>query len=338
MHRWIRPLFALLASIASGALHAQACGTVLVSSVTLTRNMDCSGYPYAFKAIRDGVTVNLNGKTIRGGYGTDGVVVTGVRGVTVRGPGRLAQLTHAIASKRSESLVVSGVDISDSLFGVELISSHAARIEHVRFSGNFTPVEIRQPAADGSFSAGGHTVYSNQFSASDFHGLRICGAAAGDNVVVGNSFAGTENFSLEISHESARNRIQNNKFRAGAWLGMRTTSDNLISGNVFERDSRGILLSPLPPSEDCHTRTGEAESTGNQLLKNLFYDTPAPIVLGHPHVPDGLVTSNRIGGNRFERAETAITLHVNTYFNDATGNTFIAVGMPVFDAGVGNIH
>jgi hypothetical protein len=338
MQIWMRVSFVLLGVVLAGTLQAQSCGTVLSASVTLTRDMDCRGYPYAFRVIRDGVVVNLNGRSIRGDGAGDGIVATGVRNLVVRGPGRLQQLQRAIGVERVESLLVSGIDIHNSTYGVELLASRAAKIEHDRFDGNFTSIEIRQPAGFATPGAGAHVVHSNQFGSADFTNLRLCGADAGDNVVTGNSFAMTEHFSLEVSHESARNRIEHNKFRTGAWLGMRSTNANVVRGNVFEAGARGVLLSPLPPSDDCLTRDGTAKAGGNQFLDNRFFGAPYPFVLGHSDRPGSFVTDNRIGDNRIERAEIGITLHRNTYGNDARGNVYVAVARPVSDGGVGNLH
>jgi hypothetical protein len=45
MQIWMRVSFVLLGVVLAGTLQAQSCGTVLSASVTLTRDMDCRGYP-----------------------------------------------------------------------------------------------------------------------------------------------------------------------------------------------------------------------------------------------------------------------------------------------------
>lgn len=335
MQLWQRSLLILLLASGSDGLQAQTCGTLLAGSVTLSRDMDCRGFPYAFKAVRDGAVVNLNGRTIRGGgYG---VLVYGVRGVSVRGPGRLEGTQRGVAGYRADFLTVSGVEIVGALTGVELLSSRSGRIEYVSFTGiGDAALDIRQPTAAAALGAGGHVVHGNAFGYG-FHGLRICGADAGGNVVTGNSFVATENYSLQISHEAGGNRIQENVFRDGAWFGMNTTSGNIVIGNVFE-DSRGISLVPGWPSDyDCYTRRGDAKASGNQFFKNRFYRS-AGLRLGHSSIPDSYVFANRIGDNRFEDVEVGIAFNVNAFDNDATGNIFTRVTRPISDAGFGNTY
>jgi|CXWL01.1.fsa_nt_gi hypothetical protein len=315
---------------------AQSCGTVVGSSVTVnvTHDMNCAGFPFAFKVAAHGVTINLNGFRIHSYTGDDAIVIRDVGNLTIRGPGKIEGFYNAVNALRSDNLTVTNVElINAGETGIKLVNSRYASLQNNRFRGfmELAAIDVRQPLGVAGVGAGNHTIANNTFD-SVFYGISVCGADAGANRISGNSFANIIEIALSLSHEADGNTIEYNKFRWGAYVSFVSSNRNAFQWNVFENTGGwGLGVGGAAPSA-CVTRIGAPKSVGNRILNNKSYGTFYPFVLGNG------AYDNRIGSNRIQGATIGLWFGTGSLHNDGRGNTFTGTTTPVVDDGVGNVY
>jgi hypothetical protein len=324
---------ALAAWSLSLAASAQSCGTVLTASVTLTHDMDCAGFPYAFRVAANGVTISLNGYRIHSDASNDGIVVINYHHLSIRGPGRIDLFNDAVYALRADYLGVSGVEFANHQeTGIALITSRAATVQRNRFHGfmEVAAIDIRQPIGLGGSGAGGHVIADNVFE-NVFEAIGMCGADAGNNRIYGNTFADIVELAVQTFDEAGDNVINYNKFRAAGGLAVLFESGrNVFDGNVFEAGAYGVQVRAPAPA-GCVTRATTPTVFGNRVLNNKFYATSYPVEIAAG-------SGNRIGGNLIQDAVIGIAFGKASSYNDATGNTFPGTTTPVRDYGVGNVY
>lgn len=324
-------LFAVLVASSFGSdVSAQRCGTVLTTSVTLGHDMNCAGYPYAFRVAAHGITINLNGKRIHSDGSNDAIIAHYANNLTIRGPGRVELFNDAIEAYRADYLHVTQVEFVNVLSSaVRLHNSRGATVQRNRFRGFMETgaIDIRQPLGLAGWYAGSHTLADNVFELV-FAAINLCGADAGNNRIHGNTFGEIFETGIRTRDEAAGNTIYSNKFRGpgsgSIWL---QTGRNLVYGNVFEGNVGSVSLSE-PWGAECVTRTAVPVASANRLLSNKFYGTPYPFRIE--------TDDNRIGNNLIQDAWNGIHFSGSSSRNDATGNSYPGTAVPVEDLGTGN--
>jgi|HigsolmetaAR202D_1030399.scaffolds.fasta_scaffold02230_10 hypothetical protein len=154
---------ALALAGASSAQAAIQCGDVIKKSVKLKRNLNCTGSGTDGLIIgRDGVTINLNGKTLRGPSGNrTGIDNPGYDGVTVKNgklrgwskgidfysPARttLRKLEIRLDGTNSDTgieleyavrPVIRNVTIDNAAYGLYLYETYAQKVRNVKVTGS----------------------------------------------------------------------------------------------------------------------------------------------------------------------------------------------------------
>lgn len=313
---------------------ASACGVTLTRSITLTRDYACAGFPYAFKVAAPGVTISLNGRRVSGDGGQDGIVAVGVTDLSIRGPGQLEWFDHAIRVERATRVRVTGVEIRNALSsGVALANSSLATIENNRFSGfmEVGAIDIRQPVGLAGSSAGSNIIRNN-FVQNAFRGLNVCGAAAGNNRIISNSFQQIIEVGISLSHEADGNWVEGNKFGPGATVSIESSSHNTVIGNVFDRTGAYGLRMAGGAHVSCVATPGGGKATNNLVSRNTSYATDFPFVLSLNAV------ANTLQFNTVHAAAIGLRFESGSSGNDARFNTFVDTLINVRDDGSGNIY
>ena len=111
-------------------------GKVVKASFKLGRNMACTGDGLIVG--KRGITINLNGKRIRGDRGPDdfGILNEGFRGVTIRS-GRLVEFDQGVKLDEAIDNTIKGVKAnSNASSGVSVVGGSGHRLSFVVATGN----------------------------------------------------------------------------------------------------------------------------------------------------------------------------------------------------------
>ena len=202
----------LLSVAPAGVMAAQpACGQVLTTDTTLTANLNCSGYSGdALVMGANGITLNLNGKTITGpaGYdGYDGVDTEGYNRTTIRN-GTIRDYTYGVNVNDSSRTTVGfmTIDGEDTSNGYGLYNSYGVK----NLFHHLTITDVVQ---------GIYTEYSAETT------IRDSNVTAGDigfdayettkNVISNNVFNANNEGVYE--YQSHRNTYTGNRANGGTW-------------------------------------------------------------------------------------------------------------------------
>ncbi|MBI4561306.1 MAG: right-handed parallel beta-helix repeat-containing protein [Candidatus Rokubacteria bacterium] len=198
------------------------CGAVITQHLTLTRHLTCSRN--GLTVTRDGVVVDLGGKTIRGpGLGAwtwpepqlssigirvtaKGVVVRngrvenfgtaifldGVRGARLEGV-QADQSFYGIYLKDSHGTVVAGSTVRENVYGLHIAQSHDNRVEENTISRSY----YRSPGGYGVFmvQSTGNLIRRNRIVGNANQGLWLVDCR--DNRIYHNTIAGNSPNALD---------------------------------------------------------------------------------------------------------------------------------------------
>ena len=200
-------LFAALFT-ATGSAFALGCGDELVRDTVLTADLDCHDAAVALTIARSGVTLDLNGHTIRGGDRTNAIELEDVRNVTIRN-GRIVDAGTGVEATRTKGLSVARVELVDVGDGVRLVNSSRAEIANNRFDGvvGHAVAVLALPYA--LTRGGSHSIHDNVVTNSEY-GVLLHGRGSAHTLVARNRFDGIGTFAIQAGHTS--NRIQDNEY------------------------------------------------------------------------------------------------------------------------------
>ncbi len=311
----------IAASIPASAA-SLSCGTVLLASVTLTENLDCTGYTAgnALNVGADDVTVDLNGYEILGPgdlYNTYGVADVGYNDVTVEDGSfsnfdvdidlqgltgaavdRVKTTDHtveyntAVDGEYVSELAVLGLFSSDSYTAVNLYASEDSTVAYSRMVSTFVGIEDQL----GSDNTWAHNSIVNV----DYAGVYMyeeTSDVARDNTINGTGADGIED------EEGSGNTITKNTLN-GLYDGVYSYgTDETISWNNGSHDTYGIYT-------DEET---DAIYVGNQFDNGQFgIETDFPL----GEVLEGNVTNHN----------SDIGIYVNTdYETSGSAGTYAAL-------------
>lgn len=320
---------------------AQKCGDKLQTDTTLRRDLDCRGIPnltYALM-VKNGITLDLNGFTVRAGGGAVsviGILVQDAPGAVVVN-GTLEVIGAAdttVLIRRSSRAQLRSTIINGSYIGVNIHSSAEVQVAENAFHGNYVAVALGGLGlGTSSGNCDGAIVDSNTMHGSPgptstfvaFAGFERC-----DRVSV------TRNVVVDASE---------------AVFALSKADDLLISDNDFTSQTTtygpGVLLQEVHRATVIENRIEGFTSgivvwgsgVGHRFIWNRII-APAQIGIqmnAHPAPYPGTSFAT-ISGNRIAKTPVGIRFDANTQYNDARGNVFNAVGVPVEDHGTGNLH
>ena len=267
--------FALVASIvAATAQPATAagpeCGDTIVRNATLDHNLVCSGDGIVIGASR--LKLNLNGHSIRGNHGGDGVDNTGGHSFVTVQNGTVQGFANGVHVRGGRNTLVTRLTVTgNDSTGVHLEGD--TRLNQV--TDNF----IDGNPDTGVFVQGNrNAVLRNRIFDGTF-GIQF--QRASDNKAVANQINLAGDAALEVDGQSARNDLANNViFSSGRGVGLfdqadgNTVRGNQLIGNVREgiwvasgsdrnliRDNRLFVSG----ADGIQVAGG---NTGNYLLRN----------------------------------------------------------------------
>ncbi|HEY3111712.1 MAG TPA: NosD domain-containing protein, partial [Chloroflexota bacterium] len=190
-----------------------ACGAVVIESLKLANDLACP--KDALTVAAPGITLDLNGKTIKGpGPGTPtwpqpnlqsvGIRVAGQSEVTIRN-GSLHAFSSAILLEHAKGALVEQVDAQGNYYGIYLRASERNTIRDSSFTGNvYGPtlyeahanrLERNQMSRQTHFSPGGYGIY--------IYGSR-------DNQIVDNTIDSNVNWGIWLSSSQRNTFARNN--------------------------------------------------------------------------------------------------------------------------------
>lgn len=190
-----------------------ACGIEIISDTTLEADLVCAVGP-ALIVTADGVTLDLGGHVVSGDAGETrrlfggapgpGILLRGVRGVTVRN-GTVQGFSAGIVVEGGSGNVVEGLTVQDNIGmpegelgdGIVLNESRENRVEGnvVRRNGPFSGISLGPRAQENEVR--GNTVADNNMAhlgpedGRQAMGIRIEGPEANHNRIVGNTVTGS---------------------------------------------------------------------------------------------------------------------------------------------------
>jgi nitrous oxidase accessory protein NosD len=241
-----------LRSIANGPIPAShpasdLCGVTIVENLKLDHDLACTGNGLIVGA--DGLTLDLNGRTITGSGTGVGINVTGRTGVTILG-GTIRRFFAGVLTNTSSDVVIKLNQFEANVDGVDLqAGSQGATIRHNSFQGSSsrgimirgasTDHVIRENTFAGNrvgilvFGGIGVTVRDNFVSASTLAGIRINTPATGNLIVknqIASNPAGIE-FLLTGTQSAAGNTVVRNTLEQNV-CGVKGP----VTGNVVEKN------------------------------------------------------------------------------------------------------
>jgi parallel beta-helix repeat protein len=305
--RHVLGMFAVLATTAFVLLSAPAssygrsaasCGKVVTANFTLTHDLlNCPGDGLVVGA--NGITINLNGKTLDGVSIGAGIVNNGFDRVTIRN-GRIQGFNYGVWLRPETKLnVVTGLTVTTSEYaGVQLTNADWNN----RITRNLIELQAGEGVAlaDGS---SGNVVSDNKIRTNEANGVYILGSSG--NRIVRNRITGNSDRNLRLD-KSHKNRVLRNIFAGGGDAAVELTDSNsnvLARNKVSTSGDAGFILSHSNRNRlIANTATSSSDagaflqfSNGNTLRKNAFFGNPAGIDLAHAH--GNIIDSNAANAN-----------------------------------------
>ena len=313
----------------SAAAINNLCGSSISSDLKLNDDLSCVGDGLIVAA--DGITIRLNGHTIKGpGPGSDsvGIRIAGRNDVSVFGPGVITSFRTGVLVEGSEAIVVKRITATEN--GLPVIPPVAFPVSprdgiHVTKSSS---VVLEKNLVKGNGDDGinvhkstGVWVVKNTVDDNGHDGIRL--DLADGNVIAKN---------LVVSHDqvfqlgtppvptpvgcgielfgSKGNRIEGNRLLANTnGIRLRINGTSASTGNEVEGNTVDGTGAELGGRRGIHVRD---VSTGNEIEANTIINHRAGIRLGDPGTPVGnTFEENRlkmnvcgiegpIAGNKFE--------------------------------------
>jgi parallel beta-helix repeat protein len=226
------------------------CGTTIVSDVTLSQDLLCSGDGLTVGA--SGIRIDLNGFTIQGSGGGTGVAVVSHTEVTITG-GSIRQFAVGIRVNDATNLEIKEMEFTGNAEGVDFqagslhntVKDSAFRQSSVRaimLRTNSRDIDIKANTFSGNrigilvFGAVDTSIKNNFISGSNLAGIRLnvvaTGNAVKDNILSSNS-AGVE-FLVTPAGSAIGNELKGNTFAANVCGLKGPTTGNDIHGNSFD--------------------------------------------------------------------------------------------------------
>jgi parallel beta-helix repeat protein len=263
--RLIRRAFTALACAALGfasvpaavASEPLACGDVLLTDTLLAADLTC-GAGDGLVLGAPGITLDLNGHSITGsgiGNSAGGVrVPPGINGTTITN-GHIAGFTEGVVVDSSAWTTVAGLDVSDTLRGINLANASWSTIarntvansalDGIRVDGwgSMDNQVTRNIVTDSDFialtvsnGARGTEVSRNTVTTADL-GIAVFAYAEATKVML-NMVEGTTEVGITVHYGPDLTRVQRNDVTAGSGIGIRigqsgtpVTSSTLVDWN-----------------------------------------------------------------------------------------------------------
>jgi parallel beta-helix repeat protein len=230
-----------------------ACGALLTESLTLDQDLICAGT--ALKVAADGITVDLNGHSLRGTGSGFGIDLSGRSDVSVVN-GTIKNFADGIEISHADTSSMEGLTVTGNFNGVYADFSHGLSIHDNVISGNDNVGIVL------FFAATSAKVVDNRVSKNGSDGIYL-GSANDAGYYRGNRVNDNGGFGFQ-SHQSTSTLVENT-FSGNGLGGVRIIEDYvfdyLITGNVADRNiGTGIFVSAGVPdggSNSAKLNTGE---------------------------------------------------------------------------------
>ena len=326
----LKLLLCLAAMIASAQAHAQACGTTLYGSVTLTADVVCPAGIDAFVIGDHNVRIDLNGFSIIGPQNHNfaaGVRSSGFDGVQIVGPGSITGFYFPIEIDGGDKHLLSAITVGpDAGYSVSIRNSSGSVIElsHMPF------LEI---TSDLRHAAKGNRIVDNVLGFGGI-GVSLSGCNTSDNLIAGNSINQT-GMGVGLHDGANNNQVLKNRI-VGGQIYLEGASNNLIEYNLIDNEGWkfvGIVLGSSPWSTSACSALPSSYNIvrGNRVRLGTFGAWLDDAIGTAPS------TGNLLTGNTFAYQSEAGLFFGNALYNDARGNRYVNVPVPVYDFGVGNL-
>ena len=236
------------------------CGQKITQSIIVNNNLaDCLGHGLIVGA--DGITIDLNGKTIDGKSIGAAILNNGYDSVTIRN-GRLMEFDHGVMlNNGTKSNIVEGIT-------AQLNQESAIRLGEQTWPEDPTlapaePLPGFQSGVDGNILRS-NTLVSNK------RGVWLNNGAK-DNLVSGNLIGATSDEAVWIERAN-RNLIEGNDIQVASKVGvlLEGAIDNTISGNSIVEAGTGVIVGATTQ------QTTGIESTGNVVEGNHIEESSGP--------------------------------------------------------------
>ena len=316
---------------------ALACGDTVSSDITLTADLHCSTGWNALYLPVGGVTIRLNGHTISGDIGLEGLSVFRASNVRILGPGRITGFWTGVNATAADYLTVQGVDFDNGNAGIIASDTLGTRLQDNDFrniDGWGVYIFAYGPSRP---VLGAHTISDNLVLES-VGGIFVCGHANSDNLVKDNTLQGIRDYGIELLDGSGWNQVIGNQFLKiqNTGLVLRGSRGNTIKGNRFDYGQTGIAMIPTFSGYCTSGPYTTATVSGNNIDRNSFLQLSTGIVAGVGG-KGPQVSKNRIGHNKIYYDDIGIYFNTDTYANDATLNAYTGTAIPVDDSGSSNL-
>ena len=318
--------------------YALACGDTISSDTTLTADLHCTTGWNALYMPVGGITLRLNGHTISGGIGLEGLSVFSANNVRILGPGRITGFWTGVNATRSDYLTVQGVDFDNTNAGIIASDTLGTYLQGNDFRNinGWGVYIVAYPGASRPV-LGAHAIADNLVLES-VGGITLCGHANSDNLVKNNTLQGIRDYGIHILDGSGKNEIRGNQLLKieNTGLVLRASRDNTVKGNKFDYGLTGIAMIPQFTGGCSTGPYASPEVRDNLIDSNSIFKQSTGIMAGLGG-KGLLVQKNRIGYNKLYYDGTGIYFNTDTYANDATLNAYTGTTTPVDDHGVSNI-
>lgn len=317
--------------------YALSCGDTISSDTTLTADLHCTTGWNALYLPVGGVTLRLNGHTISGGIGLEGLSVFSASNVRILGPGRITGFWTGVNATRADYLTVQGVDFDNTNAGVIASDTLGTYLQGNDFRNinGWGVYIVAYPGASRPL-LGAHAIADNLVLES-VGGITLCGHANSDNLIKNNTLQGIRDYGIHILDGSGKNEIRGNQLLKieNTGLVLRASRDNTVKGNKFDYGLTGIAMIPQFTGGCSIGPYTSPEVRDNLIDSNSIFKQTTGIIAGLGG-KGALVLKNRIGYNKLYYDGTGIYFNTDTYLNDATLNAYTGTAIPVDDHGVSN--
>jgi parallel beta-helix repeat protein len=198
-------IVAIIAAAAPASAADLTCGSVIVTSTSLTHDLVCDG-------TTDGLVIGANGITLD------------LKGFTISGPGAYATLKAGVRSAQHTGVTITNGTVTGFQAAVVLDESTTNVISKVTATGNDQGINLS--------GGGGHIVTKNSISGSGRDAIRV-GLSAG-NVISQNTASGNY-YGIFVADGSSNNRVERNTVTGTVAPGLATFSNT--SATTFSQNT-----------------------------------------------------------------------------------------------------
>ena len=229
-----------------------------------------------------------------------------LEGLTVDGTGTSFDREGAAVRLRADGVVVEGVAVRDSVFGVLIERARRAVVRRVTIDGQMGPSlglrgdairlwETRDSVIENNVVRGARDIVIWYSTGNRIIGNRVEGGRYGTHLMYSHDCAVEDNVydgdtvGVFIMYSNGvtvrRNRVSRSSGAAGMGVGLKDSGNISVEDNVFLDDTVGLYLDSSPVQLSHH----------NTVSRNVFLGCDAGVLfLGGAH-------RNTFGGNRFTR-------------------------------------